>query len=261
VDDPQGKLGRLEETRGSSTPKIGGQPPDNVRLELWLHNLLNEQRVVHAIKSLGNINGHCHRPNKRLVLVETISHACGNGEKGSGAWVGGLETILGGGAWERSIKKGEKETFKDLDSWGQKGDGTVRGTKRRGFVRLQNGNDGGSLPDYREVSIGDGEVKKKGKIFSSRLPKMLEMQGRKSIRTHGRGVWTVANGIIYVLLSERFELRVDFMDLMKLSLDLTRLHATFVGFNRGVLTIEALGDGSRLGKSMVTKCNGLIHPP
>ena len=49
------------------------------------------------------------------------------------------------------------------------------------------------------------------------------------------------------------------MDLMKLSLDLTRLHATFVGLNRGILTIEALGNGSRLGKSMVTKCNGLIR--
>jgi hypothetical protein len=149
--------------------------------------------------------------------------------------------------------------FKDLDSWGRKGDGTVRGTKKRGFFRLQNGNDGGSLPDYREVSIGDGEVKKKGKIFSSRLPKMFEMQGRKSIRTHGRGVWTVADDSIYVLLSERFELRVDFMDLMKLSLDLMRLHATFLGLNHGVLTIETLGNGSRLGKSMVTKCNGLIR--
>ena len=81
--------------------------------------------------------------------------------------------MLGGGAWERSIKKGEKETFKDLDSWGQKGDGTVRGTKRGGFVRLQNGNDGGSLPDYREVSIGDGEVKERVRYLVADCPRCL----------------------------------------------------------------------------------------
>jgi hypothetical protein len=73
--------------------------------------------------------------------------------------VGSLETMLGGVAGEGGVEVGKKEALKDFDRWGQKGDRTIGGTEGRGFVRFNDGNDGGAFPDNRKVSVREREVK------------------------------------------------------------------------------------------------------
>ena len=74
----------------------------------------------------------------------------------------GFEAMLGGVGVEGGFKKRQEESFKDFDCGTKEGDGTVGGTKVRGFSRFEEGNNNGGFPERRNVCMLKGKVKKFG---------------------------------------------------------------------------------------------------
>ena len=93
--------------------------------------------------------------------------------------------MLSGSLRERRDKVGENETLEDFGGGTEERDGTVGCGEVGGFSGFGDGDDGGALPDGRELGVGNREVEEGGEVGESAGTEMLEVEHRDTIWPDG----------------------------------------------------------------------------
>ena len=121
--------------------------------------------MVYRVKSLRDVQLHKACTDRWLLLIETICSSRDDWEKSSSGRAERPKAMLG--RREMKIRRTdvrEKKTFKNFNRRGKKGDGTIRGTKVKGFAGFRDRDDMGGFPNGREVSMVNGEVEELSQV-------------------------------------------------------------------------------------------------
>jgi len=92
---------------GGSTAEVGGEPSDNVVMEVSLGYFEKELVMGNAVEGFGEINGHSCGPSWRLRFIETFSNGRRQWQESRCCGVGGFETMLCGMCRQGSNKEWE----------------------------------------------------------------------------------------------------------------------------------------------------------
>ena len=85
--------------------------------------------------------------------------------------------------------------LKNFGSGTQERDRAIRNTKVRGLIGFKDREDKGMFPDSGEVSMVEGEVKKRSKEEKTLGTEVFQMKVRKAIGTKSRRVFRKTNSV------------------------------------------------------------------
>ena len=107
--------------------------------------------------------------------------------------------------------------------------------------------------------MGDRNIEKFRQVAKGNWAKMLEVGGRKAIRTKSRRVLGTLDCIDSVLESERAEAMIDMVCFSEITVNKARFLTGTMFSDVGVLVIESLSDRSWFRIRLITEINELVR--
>jgi hypothetical protein len=124
--------------------------------------LLQEERVIYAIKCLGDVDCNQGCTPSRLGIIETYRNPGWDRQESCCAGVFRGKTMLNTALRKSSSDVRHEEAFWSLGIRAKEPDGPIRSTFAGRLSRLQDRNDNGCLSNRWKVSQGDRQVEEMG---------------------------------------------------------------------------------------------------